>query len=540
MSNWVLSFLLGSLICELSSGRAKLDISPVSAQNKGSRCRRTAGDIQYSFQSCDTLSPCRAEGGTTEECEVAIGQPESLQVTSVTDGRCPGSEAVVLAWTPSRYGMAFLRGFHVRLHSEDGSEVKCKRLAINRTRQLDASDADIEFRASFCVSFSTLYFIQVYAYPFLHIKTDEFRRATTTHRSRACGDTHSEVYCTNCMNFEGYAKESCIKKWVPSNITISGVGTSVRISFNTAPNSYSIPSYSVFYARQHTANWSYVTLQHKSARHGYVETTLQDLTPGANYTIQIFSDLLDSTRKQIVYYLKETGISKSDLAGTLMLPPSVPPQSCPRRPPPSIFLCYSSCEGPGHIRLVLALASYLQQHCACQVTLDLWEEEVMAREGHMTWLSEQIGRCRFVMVLCSESLKRLVDLPSSSSSSSSSSSPDDCRGRHLFMAAAALAGEQLLRAQLSSGDLSKFITVSFSQGVEGGEERSHVPRVLELATHYQLMEDFPQLFSHLHFLPLEQPGVRLRVSNINKDDYFCVGSGYALFCALRDRPLQLT
>ncbi|XP_069040763.1 interleukin-17 receptor D-like isoform X3 [Lepisosteus oculatus] len=571
MAELFANFALWGLLWASFSGLARGADYPVDCGKEVSEPddgRRTSGSgkvVQVIVKSCSTPSPCTEEGGTSEQCRVAIGPPEDLCVTSTSSSQCPRKEALLLGWKASPLGIEFLRGFYVRVHSEDGSDVQCQRLALRTVAELDAGDASMEFSALVCVQFSTAYSLLLYAYPFPHDSTYQLRTATAAHTSRACEDTHDAGYCSNCMNYDGYAKESCIRKWVPENITVSGTGSTMNVTFSKAPDSYGISSYTVLYTRRQEVNWQRVTV-HPLQLQGALQVLLHDLSPRTDYCIQqIFSSLPDSTRKAVMYHLREPDefpilavvtvasvllvalavllqvcvhrrclmqkgplvVERKGLFGSLGSPSSPAPQSCLQSSPPSIFLCYSPWGGPQHTRLALALASYLQLHCACQVTLDLWEELSMAREGHMTWLSERIGSCRFVMVLCSQSLKQSADR-----TGPPGPQPLASEQERLFLAATSLAGEQLLQARLTSGDLSKFITVSFSQ--DGAD--AQIPRVLELAAHYRLMQDFPKLFSHLHSLRLDQPGYRLHVGNIAPDDYYLVRSGYLLYCAINGTP----
>ena len=39
--------------------------------------------------------------------------------------------------------------------------------------------------------------------------------------------------------------------------------------------------------------------------------------------------------------------------------------------PPRLLICYSNVDGPAHIRAVMLLAAFIQQHMATQVRLDI-------------------------------------------------------------------------------------------------------------------------------------------------------------------------
>nr|XP_014353370.1 PREDICTED: interleukin-17 receptor D-like [Latimeria chalumnae] len=189
---------------------------------------------------------------------------------------------------------------------------------------------------------------------------------------------------------------------------------------------------------------------------------------------------------------------------------------------PTVFLCYSDLDGPKHTNVVLHFATYLQDHCRCQVALDLWEHLKIAEEGYMGWLCRQIEESDYIIVICSKAMKQFVECKHDD--------PQEARGfEHggMFAVAISLIAEKVRQAMVCSGNISKFIAAFF----EYSGERD-VPDLLALATKYCLMEEFPKLFSHLHNVELNRPGFYLHVENISKDNYHQVPSGFGLYTAI--------
>nr|XP_015205946.1 PREDICTED: interleukin-17 receptor D-like [Lepisosteus oculatus] len=152
-----------------------------------------------------------------------------------------------------------------------------------------------------------------------------------------------------------------ITEWVPENITVSGTGSTMNVTFSKAPDSYGISSYTVLYTRCQEVNWQRVTVQHPLQLQGALQVLLHDLSPRTDYCIQVSCSRCDAAHSRPLV------VERKGLFGSLGSPSSPAPQSCLQSSPPSIFLCYSPWGGPQHTRLALALASYLQLHCACQV-----------------------------------------------------------------------------------------------------------------------------------------------------------------------------
>ncbi|KAK1151420.1 interleukin-17 receptor D-like isoform X1 [Acipenser oxyrinchus oxyrinchus] len=516
--------------------------------------RRKDNNTLYSVEKCTHITPCFAEGGTDEACSHGIGPPQNLVASPGNHSHCPQEEELLVRWNPSEFGIVYLHGFFTQVIADKESVSDCKRLRLHKTTNV--TDYNKVFEVAFCVPLNTNYSVLVHAYPIpIGREKDDNVFATTKFRPRDCELLYGKAYCQDCQNFYGTAKVKCLKSWVPGNVTVSEIGTSIIITFEVAPDSYGIGSYYIYY-QGHLQDWQNTAVKHETAegKSRLINVTLKNLACKMNYTILLFSDLRDSTQIRLYYYLLGNeehvngvvyvAVSLVVLAGIAVFfcsfvvyntnrksQPSelysvdsdsldLGPSPVLNPPNPLVFLCCSHCEGPGHTRLALALACYLQEHCGCQVILDLWEELAITRVGHMTWLSDGIESSDFVVTLCSRSLKRMVDMRAPSELES---------GGCPIVATASLIGEKIRQSRISTGDLSKFIAVTFESDSE-----YQIPRILELASKYKLMEDFPKLFCHLHSLELYSPGSVLQVSNITQEDYFSVRSGYALYSALKE------
>lgn len=159
-----------------------------------------------------------------------------------------------------------------------------------------------------------------------------------------------------------------------------------------------------------------------------------------------------------------------------------------------------------------------------QVALDLWEDFSLCREGQREWVIQKIHESQFIIVVCSKGMKYFVDKKNYKHKGCGRSSGKG----ELFLVAVSAIAEKLRQAkQSSSGALSKFIAVYFDYSCEGD-----VPGVLDLSTKYKLMDNLPQLCSHLHSQgrrPQEPGPLPGRVSRRN---YFRSKSGRSLYVAI--------
>uniref|UniRef100_H3C2N1 SEFIR domain-containing protein n=1 Tax=Tetraodon nigroviridis TaxID=99883 RepID=H3C2N1_TETNG len=160
---------------------------------------------------------------------------------------------------------------------------------------------------------------------------------------------------------------------------------------------------------------------------------------------------------------------------------------------PRLLLCYSSRDGPAHVKAVLQLGAFIQQHMATQVCLDLWDSLGVARDGSLSWHCQHIRDSDFVLVLCSRGLApragpSLEDEEDEGADGGPNWAPD---------AAVQLVGEEVGRARARGQDLSKYLAAIFEYS-----DQADVPSQLRLVSNYTLPRDLLLLFSHLHGLAL--------------------------------------
>lgn len=98
----------------------------------------------------------------------------------------------------------------------------------------------------------------------------------------------------------------------------------------------------------------------------------------------------------------------------------------------------------------------------------------------------------------------------------------------------AMIREEMCRAKALGRDLSKYMAAIFEYSQE-----SDIPAVLGLASRYTLTKDLPLLFSHLHGVPLQKPGVYLQVENISEKGYSKLPAGAALQQAIQQAKAQI-
>lgn len=158
-----------------------------------------------------------------------------------------------------------------------------------------------------------------------------------------------------------------------------------------------------------------------------------------------------------------------------------------------------------------------------QVALDLWEDFSLCREGQREWVTQKIHEAQFIIVVCSKGMKYFVDKKNYKHKGGSRGGGQG----ELFLVAVTAIAEKLRQAKQSSpAALSKFIAVYFDYSCEGD-----VPCALDLSTKYKLMDNLPELCSHLHsgehsLQGLGQPGPSSR------RNYFRSKSGRSLYVAI--------
>lgn len=157
------------------------------------------------------------------------------------------------------------------------------------------------------------------------------------------------------------------------------------------------------------------------------------------------------------------------------------------------------------------------------MALDLWEDLKICKEGQKEWLIKKINESQFIIIVCSKGMKYFVE---KKNWKHKGITKDAGRGE-LFLFAVLTVAEKLRQAKQNSNDLCKFIAVYFDYSCE-----RDIPGILDLSTKYKLMDNLPQLYSHLHSRDLSVQDSEVFPVNISKRNYFRSKSGRSLYVAI--------
>nr|XP_012621081.1 interleukin-17 receptor D isoform X2 [Microcebus murinus] len=461
------------------------------------------------------------------------------QNITVSQYACHDQVAVTILWSPGALGIEFLKGFRVVLEELKSEGRQCQQLTLKDPKQLDSSfkSTGMESQPFLNMKFETDYFVKVV--PFPSIK-NESNYHPFFFRTRAC-DLLLQPDNLACKPF-----------WKPRNLNITQHGLDMQVSFDHAPHNFGFRFFYLHYKLKHEGPFKRKMCKQEQN----TETTsclLQNVSPG-DYIIELVDDT-NTTRKVVHYALKPVHspwagpvravaitvplvvISAFATLFTVMCrkkqqdeessESSTYTTALPRerlQPPPKVFLCYSSKDGQNHMNVVQCFAYFLQDFCGCEVALDLWEDFNLCREGQREWVIQKIQESQFIIVVCSKGMKYFVDKKNYKHTAASRGSGKG----ELFLVAVAAIAEKLRQAkQGSAAALSKFIAVYFDYSCEGD-----VPGVLDLSTKYKLMDNLPQLCSHLHSRDhsLQEPGQHPGLGG--RRNYFRSKAGRSLYVAI--------
>ncbi|XP_052045909.1 interleukin-17 receptor D isoform X2 [Apodemus sylvaticus] len=459
------------------------------------------------------------------------------QNITISQYACNDQVAVTILWSPGALGIEFLKGFRVILEELKSEGRQCQQLILKDPKQLNSSfkRTGMESQPFLNMKFETDYFVKIV--PFPSIK-NESNYHPFFFRTRAC-DLLLQPDNLACKPF-----------WKPRNLNITQHGSDVQVSFDHAPQTFGFRSFHVHYKLKHEGPFRRRTCRQDQN----TETTsclLQNLSPG-DYIIELVDDS-NTTRKAAQYVVKSVQspwagpiravaitvplvvISAFATLFTVMCRKKQQDEESPEsssytavlprdrlRPRPKVFLCYSSKDGQNHMNVVQCFAYFLQDFCGCEVAVDLWEDFSLCREGQREWVIQKIHESQFIIVVCSKGMKYFVDKKNFRHKGGSRGAAQG----ELFLVAVAAIAEKLRQAkQSSSAALSKFIAVYFDYSCEGD-----VPCTLDLSTKYKLMDNLPELCSHLH--SGEQGTLGRHPGHSSRRNYFRSKSGRSLYVAI--------
>ncbi|KAM5280505.1 interleukin-17 receptor D isoform 2-T2 [Ctenodactylus gundi] len=461
------------------------------------------------------------------------------QNITISQYACHDQVAVTILWSPGALGIEFLKGFRVILEELKSEGRQCQQLILKEPKQLNSSfkRTGMESQPFLNMKFETDYFVKIV--PFPSIK-NESNYHPFFFRTRAC-DLLLQPDNLACKPF-----------WKPRSLNITQHGLDMQVSFDHAPHNFGFRFFYLHYKLKHEGPFKRKTCKQEQN----TETTsclLQNVSPG-DYIIELVDDT-NTTRKVMHYALKPVHspwagpiravaitvplvvISAFATLFTVMCRKKQQDEESSEsstytaalpgerlRPRPKVFLCYSSKDGQNHVNVVQCFAYFLQDFCGCEVALDLWEDFSLCREGQKEWVIQKIHEAQFIIVVCSKGMKYFVEKRNYRHKGGGRVSGKG----ELFLVAVSAIAEKLRQAkQSSAAALGKFITVYFDYSCEGD-----VPCVLDLSTRYKLMDNLPQLCSHLHSgdHSMQEPGQHLGLGS--RRNYFRSKSGRSLYVAI--------
>lgn len=535
-------------------------------------CRITGADLKAALG----FNPVQALGGCVpwpclellghkdpEICQHYVHAPDDVSVELV-DGPDPMLDTAVVSWRPSHYGIAFLRGFQVSLQALGGSGVACQLFLFHRNLSLPASHALKVYKSDPFpgLPLGAQYAITVMALPV----PEEWERFY-----------HSKTFSTrSCAEKNGL--ERCKKDWYPKHIEVQQKGTTVTVTFNLAPQNLGIRSY--FWSCSANGRRTSADITPDSRNKTHHSYQIHDLQEGTNYTCVIAANEVDAVRRTFKVQVTQSHKDPHSLSSVsplaVMLPLglalaaifvvllvvlsrrgvkvqmknlTIVPDLIKQRhqdsahhhttplpghqlAPPRLLIVYSRYDGPAHVKAVLHLGAFVQQHMATQVCLDLWDSLGVAEEGAISWHCRQIRDSDFVLVVCSRGFTRRRDRPDQSADD------EDEESRQVLTsscdAAVDIIGAEVCRAKAQGQDLSKYMTGLFEYC-----EDTDVPLELRLVSSYRLTSDLPMLFSHLHGVALHRPGEVLEIQHMSEEGFSKLPAGAALQSAIYEAGMAL-
>nr|XP_057941567.1 interleukin-17 receptor D [Doryrhamphus excisus] len=517
-------------------------------------CRISSSDVNTAlgFNSRNLLGtcvpwPCFQLLGKEDPhlCQHFVQAPNDINIELVPDTDT-NSETIVVSWKPSPYGISFLRGFQVSLQALGGSGVSCQLFLFQRNLTLLPSHAQTVYKSDPFpgLTLGSHYAITVMALP-VPEKWEKFY--------------HSKIFSTrSCAEKNGF--QNCKADWYPKYIDVKQKGPVVVVTFNLAPPSMGIESYFSFCTADAKTTFTDITPDFsKNRTHHSFELT--DLKEGSNYSCEIAANEVDAVRKRFHFQVKQQEATHQSPAywivvlpmvlgvaaifvvllavpvrrrwlqtkKSLLIPELIKQHQDERATeeetislstngmsPLRLLICYSSHDGPAHVNAVVQLASFIQQHMAIKVFLDIWNSLEVAQEGSLAWSYRHIRESNFVLVICSRGLCRRLE-------------PSTAPGTFDSEVMPRLVREEVGRAISDGKDLSKYMTAIFNYS-----EITDIPMELRLVANYRLTTDLPLLFSHLHQVPLYRPGRHLMIKGISEEEFTKTPAGQALQQTLRE------
>ncbi|XP_077040789.1 interleukin-17 receptor D isoform X2 [Agelaius phoeniceus] len=431
-----------------------------------------------------------------------------VQNITISQFACQEQVAVVILWTANAIGIEYLKGFRVILEELKSEGRQCQQMVLKDPKQLSPSfkRTGMESQPFVNLKFETDYFVKIV--PFPSIK-NESNYHPFFFRTRSC---ELLLQPENLV---------CKPYWKPRNVNVTQQGFNMQVSFDHAPHNFGFRYYFLHYKLKHEGLFKQKTCRQEQN----TDTTscvLQNVSPG-DYIIELVDDT-NTTRKTMHYALKPENIySHLDEESSESSAYAAGLHVERLRPRPKVFICYSSKDCQKHINVIQCFAYFLQDFCGCEVALDLWEDLKSCKEDQKEWLIKKINESQFIIIVCSKGMKYFVEKKNWKHRGVA----QDAGKGEAFLFAVLTVAEKLRQAKQNSADLCKFIAVYFDYSCEGD-----IPAILDLSTKYKLMDNLPQLYSHLHSRDLSVQDPEGFPVNISKRNYFRSKSGRSLYVAI--------
>ncbi|EMP34925.1 Interleukin-17 receptor D [Chelonia mydas] len=461
-----------------------------------------------------------------------------VQNITVSQYACSEQVAVTILWTANLLGIEFLKGFRVILEELKSEGRQCQQMVLKDPKQLNSGfkRTGMESQPFLNLKFETDYFVKIV--PFPSIK-NESNYHPFFFRTRPC-----ELL----LQPENLA---CKPFWKPRNLNITQQGFNMQVCFDHAPHNFGFKYYYLHYKLKDEGSFKQKTCRQEQNT-DITSCVLQNIAPG-DYIIELVDDT-NTTRKTMHYALKPVHspwagpiraiaitvplvvISAFATLFTVMCRKKQQDEESSEsstyaaalhverlRPRPKVFICYSSKDCQKHINVIQCFAYFLQDFCGCEVALDIWEDLKNCKEGQKEWLIQKINESQFIIIVCSKGMKYFVEKKNWKHKGATR----DAEKGELFLLAISIIAEKLRQAKQNSDDLCKFIAVYFDYSCEGD-----IPGIVDLSTKYKLMDNLPQLYSHLHSRELSLQDSEVYPVNISKRNYFRSKSGRSLYVAI--------
>ncbi|OWK63629.1 Interleukin-17 receptor D [Lonchura striata] len=426
-----------------------------------------------------------------------------VQNITISQFACQEQVAVMILWTANAIGIEYLKGFRVILEELKSEGRQCQQMVLKDPKQLSPSfkRTGMESQPFVNLKFETDYFVKIVPFPSIKNESNYHPFFFRTRYEKGLEIITKELSLQNA--FSAGKLESGKELVDDTNTTRKTMHYALKPDNCNA--AYLRVANGVFLLQVHSP-WA------GPIRAIAITVPLVVISAFAT----LFTVMCRKKQQENIYsHLDEESSESSAYAAGLHVERL--------RPRPKVFICYSSKDCQKHINVIQCFAYFLQDFCGCEVALDLWEDLKNCKEDQKEWLIKKINESQFIIIVCSKGMKYFVE---KKNWKHRGVTKDAGKGEPFLFAVLTVA-EKLRQAKQNSADLCKFIAVYFDYSCEGD-----IPAILDLSTKYKLMDNLPQLYSHLHSRDLSVQDSEVFPVNISKRNYFRSKSGRSLYVAI--------